>query len=329
MPATNVPWPVPLQRLTPWYPGVFGVPGTDSERGLRMHSSGVVYWVDPNYPGVLDQRDGTDPDSPLATVAAALLKCQPYRGDTIAVMANNAWQYGTPTDGYALPVAENVIVNVPGVRIVGVSQSSSTGVIWTPATDGGTCITVNALDVTIEGFLFTEGAHTGCNAIAAIWNGLTAWGDNLTVRNCVFDDTIDVAISIDFVWYAHIHDNEFWECDDRGVYVVTPGSGAAFLAIHNNIFHDIATRALDLNNTDNSHVWANSIYNGNAQGGLAATDAGIVTTGGGQNQVYDNYFSCVLPAAAPGDWDDLNSGAATDAWAGNHCMNGLAITTPT
>lgn len=329
MPASNVPWAVPLQRLTPFYPGVVGVRGTDSERGLRLHSSGAVFYVDPNYPGVSDLRDGTDPDNPLATVAMALTKCQPFRGDVIAVMPNNAWQYGTAADLYRLPVSENVIVNVPGVRIVGVSSSSSTGVVWTPASDGGTCITVNALDVMIEGFLFTEGTHAGCNAIAGIWNGATAWGDNLTVRNCMFDDTVDTAISLDFVWYANIHDNVFWECDVNGIYVVQPGSGAAYLTIHNNVFHDVAACAMSLVEASKSHIFANSIYNSAAQGGGAATDQGITTATGAENQVFDNYFSCILPAALPGDWNDLNTSAASDSWPGNQLINGLAVTRPT
>jgi hypothetical protein len=84
-----------------------------------------------------------------------------------------------------------------------------------------------------------------------------------------------------------------------------------------------------LGGADNNHIHRNSIYNGNAQGGAAATNEGINLTGGGDNQVFDNYFSCLLPVPANGDWDDLNTGAATDAWIGNHCMNGLATTTPT
>lgn len=327
MPASNVPWAVPLQRLTPWYPGVLGVRGTDSERGLRLHSSGAVFYVDPNYPGVSDLRDGTDPDNPLATVAAALTKCQPFRGDVIAVMSNNAWRYGEPLDLYNLPISENVVVNVPGVRIVGVNSSSSTGVVWTPASNGGTCITVNALDVMIEGFLFSEGSFAGCNAIAGIWNGVTAHGDNLTVRNCMFDDTVDTAISLDYIWYANIHDNTFWECDAYGIYIVQPGSGAAYLTIHNNVFHNVATCAMSLVESTRSHVFNNSIYNSHAATPVAATDEGITTTAGGQNQVFDNYFSCPL-AAVPGGWADLCSSAASDAWINNHCMTGETITNP-
>jgi hypothetical protein len=244
-------------------------------------------------------------------------------------MANNAWQYGTATDGYRLPIAENAIIDVPGVRLVGISPSSSTGVVWQPATDGGTCIAVTALDVTIEGFLFTQGSQTGADGISAVWNGTTAWADNITIRNCMFDDTIDTAISLDYVWYGNIHHNVFWECDEYGIYSVQPGSGLSYLSISENIFHDVTLCAMSLVECDKSHIWGNSIYNSTALGGGAATDMGITTATGEENQVFDNYFSCILPAAAPGDWNDFCTSVASDAWIGNHCTNGLNITRPT
>lgn len=329
MPASNVPWGQPLTRLPPFFPGQWGIRGSDNKLGLRSHTDGAVYYVNPNHPDANDSVDGTNPDAPLITVAAAITRCLPFRGDVIAVMANNSWQFGTALDGYTLPIDENVIVDVPGVRLVGISQSSSTGVVWTPATDGGTCITVRAIDVSIEGFLFTQGAKAGCNAIVSVWDGVTAWGDNLTVRNCVFDDTVDTAISLDFVYYANIHHNVFWECDAYGIYSVQPGSGLQNLIVSDNIFHDVTTCAMSLVEVSKSHVFNNSIYNSTALSGAAATDMGITTATGDNNQIFDNYFSCILPAAANGDWNDLNTGVATDAWINNHCLNGTAVTTPT
>jgi hypothetical protein len=55
---------------------------------------------------------------------------------------------------------------------------------------------------------------------------------------------------------------------------------------------------------------------------------GITTATGEENQVFNNYFSCQLPVGA-GDYNDLNTAAATDAWIGNHCMNGDATGNPT
>lgn len=324
----KVSWPPPLTRVPTIMPGQFGVPGTDARNGLRQTSEGVILYVDPNHTDANDQRDGTNPEAPLRTVTAALLQCQAHRGDTIVVMANNGWQYGTPLTGRILPVREEIVIAVPGVRLVGVHPSGSLGVYWTPAQNAGTCITVRAIDVLVEGFLFGQGAFAGCRAIFADWNGATAWGDNLTVRKCAFDDTVDIGIQLEFAWYVNIYDNEFWECDAQAIYVDPLGSGAANCNIHDNIFHDcgfaIAGRGMD-----KSHIYANSIYCAAAQGAGAATDLGIDLLGGLENQVFDNSFSCKLPVPAAGDWDDLNTAGATDAWINNHCMNGNSVTNPT
>jgi hypothetical protein len=327
---SEVYWPIPLIRQPEFHAGQMGVPGTDSPRGLRSSCTGRVYYVDPNFPGASDQRDGTLPTDPLLTVTGALAQCRAYNGDTIAVMANNDWYYGNAADGYTTPISEEITVTVPGVRIVGVAPSNSMGVMWTPASDGGTCITVQALDVTIEGFVFTEGNdYTGADGILIEWDG-PPYGENCVVRHCYFDDTIDVAIEMDYAWYCHIHHNTFWECDEHGILVdLVKGNGAEYGRIHDNIFHDCAVAMELLGGVDEFHIFRNSIYNANAQGGAAATNEGINTTGGAQNMVYDNTFSCLLPVPANGDWNDLNTGAATDAWVNNHCMNGLATTNPT
>jgi len=328
MPATNVNWPNP-QIQDSGYPGQFGVPGAVAEYGLRQNTQGQVFYVDPNHVDNNNLRDGTDPTAPLTSVATALTKCQPYRGDVIAVMANNSWQYGNSADGNTVAISEEVTITVPGVKIVGVCQSGQ-GVYWYPASNAGTCITVAAIDVTIEGFFFSEGpTFAGCNAIAAEWDGTTLFGENLTVRNCIFDDTVDTAIELDYSWYCNIHDNLFWKCDVYGISSPVAGSGVAFSLIENNVFHDCAIAISLLGGCDDNVISNNKIYNSSAQGAAAAANEGINTTGGDRNMVANNYFSCLLPVPANGDYDDLNTAAATDAWVGNHCMNGLAITNPT
>ena len=329
MPSANVRWPLPLTRQNQFFPGMQGVAGTDNRTGLRQHSTGAVFYVDPNYPGAVVGRDGTNPTNPLPTVASALALCQPYRGDVICVAANNSWQYGDPADLYATAIVEEVTIDVPGVRLVGVSQSSPMGVYWTPASNAGTCITVTALDVLIEGFCFTEGDYTGCDAIFAEWDGVTLWADNLVVQNCTFDDTVDTAISIDYAWWCDIHDNAFWQCDTYGITSPVAGSGVAYCTIHDNIFHDCAKAISLLGGCDDNHVYRNSIYSVDAQNAAVATNDGIDTTGGDNNQVYDNFLSCLLPVPANGDYDDFCSAAATDAWINNRCMDGPSVTNPT
>jgi hypothetical protein len=325
MPSSDVLWPIPLTRQNPWFPGQMGVPGTDTETGLRSHTTGAIFYVDPNFPGASDARDGTNPEDPLLTIAAALTKCQPYRGDVVAVMANNAWQFANPLDGQLVLPVGPVVVTVPGVRIVGVNPTGALGVAWMPTDNNQTLITVHALDVLIEGFNFYEGIFTGTRAIFSDWGALK-YGDNLTVRHCNFED-MAIAIQLEYAWYCNIHSNVFR--GGKGIYVDPGGSGSAYNQIYGNIF-DYCNFALQLPGTDHSHIYANSIYNllaATAQ--VGATGAGIDLAAGAQNQIYNNWFSCALPAAANGDWDDFNVPGVGDAWVGNYCMNGLAVTNPT
>jgi hypothetical protein len=319
MPSSNVRWPLPLNRLNPFYPGQMGVEGGWTETGLRQHCTGAIFYVDPNYPGTSDQRDGTDPNDPLTTVAAALTKCQAYRGDTIAVMANNAWQYGKAADGYATAIVEEVTVNVPGVRIVGVSPSGSLGPVWTPASNGGTCITVAAMDVLVEGFVFADGAFAGCDAISAEWDGVTLFGENLTVQNCVFDDSVDKAIILEYSWYCRIVNNIFYRCGEHAIYADAGGSGTAYSAIAGNWFHDCAVAVALLGGSDNNSIHANRIY-GDGTGANNMVDL----TAGADNIVTDNYLACTVA-----QYDTTCSDATSGAWLFNHCTNGEPVAPPT
>ena len=331
MPSANVRMPVPLVRFNTLFPGQFGVQGTANETGLRDHCTGTIFYVDPNYTGVVDNRDGTDPLAPLATIGAALTKCQAYRGDVIAVMANDAWQFGSGAS-YPIAIMESVTVTVPGVSIVGVSPSGALGVVWYPAADGGTAITVAATDVLIEGFCFTaRPASIGAErAIYSAWNGTTLFGDNMMVRNCYFGDGINVGVQLEYAWNCYIEHCVFQETVAAAIYVDPLGSGAADLRIADCWFRDCAA-AMSLQGCDASEIIHNRIWNADAHAAGAATDEGIDLLNGDNNIIADNWFSCLLPVPAAGDWDDLNTDnvPSTNAWVGNHCENGLAVTSPT
>lgn len=334
MPSFDVRMPLPLTRLQPWYPGQFGIPGAGTDRGLRLDTMGKVIYVDPNFPGATASPDGTEPDCPVSTVAAALAQCRDWANDVILVMHNDNWTYGPAitigaTDR-ALCINESVDVTVHGVRIIGVAPSGALGPVWRPATAGGTCITVSAMDVLIEGFCFDEfltGAGGG-DAIYAEWNGTTLFGENLTVRHCFFADGIDTAIQLEYSWNCYVEDNVFQENQVAAIYVDPGGSGTAYNRIARNWFQDCVL-AMSLQGCDDSVIQDNHVFNGNAQGAGVATDEGIDTTGGASNLVTGNWFSCLLPVPANGDWNDLNTSAATDAWPGNWCMDGMAVARPT
>jgi len=316
-----------LIRENPFYPGQFGVPGTDNETGLRQHSTGTVFYVDPNFPGAVANRDGTDPNAPFSTIAAAVAACQDYRGDVIVVMANGGWWTADSTS-YTTIVQETVTLNVAGVRLVGLFPSSAIGVPWQPANAGETCLTVTAIDCLVEGFAFT-GNGSAADGIYAEWEGATIFADTLTVRHCYFDEDIDTAIQLEFSWFCDIHHNIFQQCNEYGIFTDVAGAGLSYCRIHDNWFIEIATSAISLlGGAEFNEIYNNCIYNANAESGGAATNEGINTTGGTWNSVHHNTMSCLLPVPAPGDWNDFCTSAATDAWIQNYLINGPNTTPP-
>jgi hypothetical protein len=312
MPSSNVPWAPPLTRLNPWMPGQFGVPGAWTETGLRLDTNGTVFYVDPNAVGVSDGRDGTDPTEPLRTVATALTKCTAYANDVIVVAPNSAWEHGDQAVGRATPVREEVTVSVPGVRIVGLAPSSSQGVVWEPVTASGTMITVNAMDVLVEGFCFHDDTLGlgNATAITAAWNA-PPYGDNLTVRHCFFGDDLDYGITLDFSYYAHIHDNYFDTIQVAAIHSLDVEGDPDYARIHDNQFLN-CTAAIDLEDSGGCAIYRNLIY-----GSAVGTNNFIDLTGGASNIVADNWLACTIA-----QYDVTCSDATSGAWINNHCTNG-------
>lgn len=196
--------------------GVLGVQGFAVQGKLITADSRVLY-VQPNHPKATDLGNlGMVPEIPFRTVQAAInsLSGRDYRGDVIFVGGNDGWTYGGLST-WDTPIVENVIVDVGGLSIIGVS--SGLGVYWTSPVALAFCLTVQAIDVYIEGFSFMGGAG-GCNGIYAEWAGGTTWfADNIIIRNCSFDDQIDIAIQLEYVWYGQVYDCFFEECDTFGI----------------------------------------------------------------------------------------------------------------
>jgi hypothetical protein len=292
---------------------------------LRLSVEGTVFYVDPNHVDANDARDGTNPTAPLATVAQAITLCQDYRGDVILISPNDASPYGQTVAGRLTPVTESVTVDVAGIRIVGAANATSQGVFWTPATAGGTCITVDAMDVSIEGIAFQ--GNSGGVGVSATWI-TDGDGDNLTVRYCHFDDNIDTGIGIDFSWYAQLYGNMF-ECDEYGIEALGAEGNPAYGHIYDNWFYDVGTSAMGLADTDRMLIERNWIYVSDAVNGAASANRMINLTNGARNMVANNWLSCLLPAPANGDYDDCNTAGTLDAWIQNMCLDGPSVTNPT
>lgn len=320
MPASKVQWAPPITRFPTLWAGQMGVPGTDDNRGGRMHCTGEVFYVDPNYPGATATADGTNPTNPISTVTAALTRCQPYRGDVIAVMTSGFWRHADQSLGYATPIAEEVVVTTPGVRIMGLFPSGSLGVPWRVTQASGVAITVRAMDVLIEGFQFYEPTYATPTAILAEWGGPNSYhGDNLTVRHCYFDGTMDYGIALDFSWYSQIYGNYFDHVITAAIHNQNVIGDPDYAHIYDNDFSQCGA-AIKLVDTDECFIHDNRIY-GNPAGAANYIDL----TGGGLNMVSDNWLGCtLLQYTGAGTCDDATSGM----WIRNHCQDGCTVSNP-
>lgn len=314
----------------PGQAGVMGVNYTATFPKNMMADSRLIY-VNPNHGDATDTGNtGEHPDQPFSTVAAALARCRDNRGDVILVGQNDGFSRGGGSD-WGTAIAEEITVNVDGVSLVGLNPGPL-GVYWNPITaaGAGVCITVNAMDVLIEGFTFFADTTLGGTAIHCDWDGTDTYGDNTEIRHCVFTDDVDTGISMDLPWYTHVHHCAFYQCADYGI-VTT--SGEQYLHIHDNDFLDVNVPtggggALSLGNSQYCSIHDNCIFNATARGAAPAADEGVDITGG-NNMVCNNYFSCIrTDAPGNGDWGDLNSGDASSAWPANWCWNGPALATP-
>jgi len=298
-------------------PGQYGVPGTDNTTGLRLDTNGVIFYVDPNAPGVSDARDGTDPEGPLATVTQALTLCRAYRNDTIIVAPSSFWTHADVSVGRATPVREEVTISTPGVRLVGLMPSASLGVPWLVTQNGGVAITVNAMSVLIEGFNFWEDTYTTPIAIDAYWDA-PPYGDNLTIRNNFFGDGLDHGIRLDFSYNTYIYNNTFQEITTAAILSLDIAGDPDYCFIYDNFFNWNAA-AIVLEDSNRCLI-VNNMINGNGAG----TNNYIDLTGGSQNLVANNYLACTIA-----EYDTTCSDATSGAWVGNYCENGPTAAPPT
>lgn len=317
MPGANkVLWAPPLTRLNPWMPGQIGVEGGWTETGLRQDCNGTIFWVDPNHVDTNDNRDGTDPTEPLETIGEALTKCVAYHNDVIAVNMNSGWQYSTTTVGRGTLIQEEVTVDVPGVRIVGLS-SSSLGIPWIPINDGGIMIDVTAMDTLVEGFCFFDDGLDNGVGIRARWDG-PPWGDNLTVRNCYFSGELDYGIQLDFTYNCLIENNTFDDIQVAAIHSLDNFGDPDFSQFIGNVFRSCAI-AFNLEDSSMCLIKDNAIY-----GAAGGTNNMIDLTGGADNLVVDNYLSCTIA-----QYDTTCSDATSGAWLHNMCNNGIPAAPPT
>jgi parallel beta-helix repeat protein len=285
----------------------------------RGWGGGDNYFVDPNHVNASDLNTGKDANKPLATIQRGITNMAAMHGDNLWVLQNDGWTYGSGT-GETITEAVVVPATKPGIHILGAGYGSM-GVNWTAGVTGTFCLTINAMDVVVDGFNFW-GSPVDCHGILCDWAAPATFGENTVIRNCTFSSGMDVGIQLEYAWYNEIENCKFHECDDYGIFVDPAGSGISYNKITGNYFNDCAY-AMALDDAEHCLIEGNNIYNTEAQATGTATNMGLNTAAGGYNTVNNNTFSCLLA-----NWDTFNSAAATDAWVNNHVIDGNPTTRP-
>ena len=166
----------PIIKHTPFYPGQWGVPGSDSGLGIRTLPVGRVFYVDSEAATSTDFNDGTDPNFPMSTLAAAFARCTSGMNDVV-VLINQATQY---------PVLAAFDWNKSYTHLVGASADlpgvgQRCRVVALDSVDLTQVMTVSASGCYFKNIQF----YNGNNAVAAS-GAVTVTGSRNLFENCFF-----------------------------------------------------------------------------------------------------------------------------------------------
>lgn len=171
---------LPQIRLQPWYPGQFGVPGSDVPRGLRWRSSGVVFYVDTNHPNATAFADGTDPENPISTITNAFARLAAFHAEASISAVNSVIVIAPGTYTESINIAQTTYPDY--CTILG-GGNDRYPVIWQPLT--ADALTIDAYGWLVDGIHFLPGA-TGAGVKLTRTAG-TAGAEGTVIQNCFFN----------------------------------------------------------------------------------------------------------------------------------------------
>jgi hypothetical protein len=311
---------LPITRLSPWYPGQMGVPGSDVPRGIRSEPTALALFVSTVNPAANAFNDGTDPENPISTVQMAVNRLITMQtalgvslvGSKIVVDAGST-------------ITENVIIPITapkGCSIVG-SGSGSYSPVWNSASASTVALTIRQENWRISGFTFTPPATS--SSIKLEWTGATANASGAIIEGNVFS-TFQAAAgkyAIEFSgapYNVKILNNEFSEFADGasgGYGIICTNSSTAnplLCTISGNVFREIdnGIGSLGNNKSFNSSLFADNVFCLSPQ---IAMTLKLDLRGGsvGHNTVIRNTF--------PGDYSNVggyyDNAAHASVWIGN------------
>lgn len=171
---------LPQVRLQPWYPGQMGVLGSDVPRGLRWRSSGVVFYVDVNHPNATLAVDGTDPENPLSTIAAAFARLAAFHAENSIAATGSVIEVAPGTYSESVTVAQ---ATYPDYCTILGGGNGRYPVIWRPGS-GDDALTLDAYSWLVDGIHFQPGA---AGAGIKLTRTVGAGAEGTVIQDCFFD----------------------------------------------------------------------------------------------------------------------------------------------
>ena len=187
----------PQIRQPPWFPGQFGVPGADVQRGLRRESVPIVLYVDHESHNATDAADGTNPEGPKLTIQGAIDQLTVFQ--TVLATDLSGSVIVVSGDAYV----ENVtigVADVPNCTLMGGGPNWYKPE-WTAATLTSPCLSIECEGWVVEGFTFN--CPNASSGIQVRDTGGASKAYKTTIQNCIFDGLWGGLYGIDFVGAPH------------------------------------------------------------------------------------------------------------------------------
>jgi hypothetical protein len=254
----------------------FGVPVMGAGGGIPA-TTGSYFFVDS---GTYAARDGLGPDTPLATVDAAIALCTANNGDVIVVMP-----------GHAESLAAAITMDVAGVTLIGIGEGSSVPTLTFTA---DVTINVTAAGCRISNFRLALG-------VATVAVGVTVAAADVTVEKIESishaTSQFTAIISVGAFERVKILNNTLRTLITASATAGLQLNGCDNLVVSGNLITGHFATAGISNVTDevlNALIIRNVVHNTSATGG----DLAVQMDGSATGLMVENYFAGALAAEA-------------------------------
>jgi len=263
----------------------FGVPVMGAGSGIPA-TTGNYFFVSSVASVGATMRDGSSPERPFATIAAALAKCTASQGDVVIVMP-----------GHAEDIAADLVISVAGVTVIGLGEGASVPTLTFTADE---TISITGAGARLSNFRLALG-------IATVAAGITVGAADVTVERIESmihaTSQFTVIISVGAFERVKILNNTLRTLITASATAGLQLNGCDNLVVAGNLITGHFATAGISNVTDeclNALIMRNIVHNTSSTGGDLAVQMDAAATG----LMVENYFAGALNGEA--NYDEGN-----------------------